>query len=291
MNSLREHDKDGGRMSETYTTEFYREIQAESLGSARAVVPLIMQLIAPRRVIDIGCGDGSWLSVFAQSGVEVQGVDGDYVSRELLLIPPERFIAADLTQPLRFDQRFDLAVSLEVAEHLPAEAAATFITSLTRLAPVVLFSAAVPLQGGNNHLNEQWPEYWALQFRRCGFVPADCLRLRFWDDDQVAWYYAQNMMFFAEPDYLASHPRLTEGFACRETPHALIHPQRFLLAAQAADYHRAYPDPLRLSLRQALAALPELTLRAAGRRFSKARTRFSGLAETFRHGQRQEKRA
>jgi hypothetical protein len=61
---------------------------------------------------------------------------------------------------------FDLAICLEVAEHLPPEAAEGFIDSLTRLAPVVLFSAAITFQVGNQHLNGQWPDYWATLFRR-----------------------------------------------------------------------------------------------------------------------------
>src|SRR5205085_11975533 len=108
----------------------------------------------------------------------------------------DRFRAIDLREPFELPRTFDLAVSLEVAEHLPASSASAFVESLTRLAPAVLFSAAVPHQGGWNHLNEQWPQYWAEIFARHGFFPVDCLRERFWDRPNVRWWYAQNMVLY-----------------------------------------------------------------------------------------------
>ena len=63
----------------------------------------------------------------------------------------------DLAQPLQIDRRFDLALSLEVAEHLPPECGSEFVQTLTDLSSVILFSAAIPFQGGTDHLNEQWP--------------------------------------------------------------------------------------------------------------------------------------
>jgi SAM-dependent methyltransferase len=124
------------------------------------VVPTVLRLVQPEPVVDVGCGDGAWLSVFRELGVNHRfGLDGDYVDRRLLQIPQDQFSATDLSLPFRLPCTFDLAVSLEVAEHLPPQSAEDFVDSLTRLAPVVLFSAAIPLQGGTHHLNEQWPDY------------------------------------------------------------------------------------------------------------------------------------
>jgi hypothetical protein len=130
---------------------------------------------------------------------DIFGIDGFYVRRELLEIPPEKFVAHDLQEPFRLDRIFDLVVSLEVAEHLPKESAAGFVESLTRLAPVVLFSAAIPFQGGEGHLNEQWPEYWARLFEARGYAPVDCLRRRVWQSPNVSWYYAQNVLIYVRP--------------------------------------------------------------------------------------------
>ena len=114
------------------------------------MVPLVLQLLPVRSVVDVGCGDGSWLVVFRKLGVkEILGIDGEYVDPGLLQIPQDCFQAFDLAKPFSLGRVFDLAVSLEVAEHLPAECAPGFVECLTRLAPSVLFSAAIPFQGGD----------------------------------------------------------------------------------------------------------------------------------------------
>ena len=157
-----------------YTTEFFEAHRDGSRRSAQVVVPLVLELVLPKRVVDVGCGVGTWLRVFVENGVtDILGIDGDYVNREHLEIPLDRFLAHDLTRPLRLSQRYDLTLSLEVAEHLPRESVSVFIDSLTYLAPLVLFSAAIPSQAGIDHVNEQWPEYWAEHFDRRGYVTVD----------------------------------------------------------------------------------------------------------------------
>src|SRR4051794_6556440 len=128
---------------EIYDREFFERHQAGARRSARVIVPRVLGLVAARSVIDVGCGQGTWLSVFAECGApDVFGIDGDYVDARRFEIPAERFEPRDLSRPFELLRTFDLAVSLEVAEHLPAAAADDFVASLTRLAPVVLFSAA-----------------------------------------------------------------------------------------------------------------------------------------------------
>jgi hypothetical protein len=143
---------------------------------------------------------------------------------------------ADLTSPLELGRRYDLAISLEVAEHLPPEAAAGFVASLTRAAPVVAFSAAIPGQGGRGHVNEQWPAYWAELFARHGYEPVDALRPLLWDDPGVEWWYAQNVVVFASAEGLGRHPRLGEHPQRGRTPLALVHPRRF--AGEVYDVER-----------------------------------------------------
>jgi SAM-dependent methyltransferase len=150
------------------------------------MAPLVLQLLPVRSVVDVGCGDGSWLAVFRELGVdEILGVDGEYIDREILQIPQDCFQAVDLSKPFDLGRVFDLAISLEVAEHLPSESAPVFVESLTRAAPLVLFSAAIPFQGGVHHVNEQWPDKWAGLFRGHDYVPVDFLRKRIWRNDAV----------------------------------------------------------------------------------------------------------
>jgi hypothetical protein len=151
------------------------------------------------------------------------------VDRGRLEIPRERFLAQDLTQPLKLERSFDLAVSLEVAEHLPAESAAMFIDGLAALASLVLFSAAAPFQGGQHHVNEQWPGYWVGRFAARGYVPIDCLRRHLWEDERVEWWYAQNLLLFAERGHLEMQPLLRQEYELAGgTAPALVHPKRYL---------------------------------------------------------------
>ena len=219
---------------ERYDREFFERFQRSQLhqgseSSAQAVVPLVVELLRPESVVDVGCATGTWLKVFEANGVtDYIGLDGDYVGADALEIPAERFVAADLRAGARLDRRFDLAVSLEVAEHLPEESAAGFVESLVQLAPVVLFSAAIPHQGGIGHVNEQWPEYWRDLFARHGYVAVDCVRPRVWDNPDVRVWYAQNTLLFVAEAELAKRPALQHEYECtRDRPLARVHPTMF----------------------------------------------------------------
>ncbi len=179
-----------------YGEEFYDKIHEGSLRSAEIVIPLLFKWIQPERVIDAGCGSGAWLSVIRSLGADnVLGLDGSWAEK-IYKLEPHTFIPADLNLPLPVDGPFDLALSLEVAEHLPSGRAESFIAELVRLSNVILFSAAVPSQGGVRHLNEQWPEYWAGLFDSHGYRALDIIRPEIWDNDQVEWWYRQNILVF-----------------------------------------------------------------------------------------------
>jgi SAM-dependent methyltransferase len=212
-----------------YDSRFFAALSEKSARSAHACVPVIMDLLSPGSVIDVGCGQGDWLRAFQQCGVsDFLGVDGDYVERDELRIPENAFLSWDLNRPLALDRRFDLAVSLEVAEHLPARAAASFIRSLTALAPAVAFSAAVPGQGGVNHLNEQWPWYWKKLFARCQYVCLDPFRKQIWSNPDVAFWYQQNLFLYVDP---AVHRALIERVGVPDRDHELTLVQTTLLQA------------------------------------------------------------
>ncbi len=244
-----------------YTEEFYRQIDDPSSRSAREIVPLLLELVGARSVVDIGCGRGTWLRVFEECGVrDIVGADGSYVESRILEIPAERFIRCDLTAPVRIDRQFDLVVSLEVAEHLPPECAEIFVDSLTRLGPVIVFSAAIPFQGGRQHINEQWPDYWASHFRRKGYLPIDCIRKRVWQNEKVHWWYAQNILLFVRTDYLESSPLLKREFeATAPNQLSIVHPKRYLAAA----------DVRNMPFRKVLVALPASFLHGLKRTIGK----------------------
>lgn len=197
-----------------------------SLRSAKEIVPFIVEMIQPKRVIDIGCGLGAWLSVFKELGVDkILGVDGDYVAHESLEIPVDDFLAHDLTKPLNLNKSFDLAISLEVAEHIPFENSEDFIGMLVDAAPVILFSAAIPHQPGESHINCQWPAFWANLFYERGYVLFDCLRIKFWQNPEVAWWYSQNMLLFVRQSHITNYPLLKKSFSyTKVSPMSFVHP-------------------------------------------------------------------
>jgi SAM-dependent methyltransferase len=163
------------------------------------VVPLVRSLLDVTSVADFGCGTGGWLAVWNRLGVkDIAGCDGPYVPGPSLLIDPIRFVVTDLARPMRLGRRFDLVQSLEVAEHLPRAAAPSFVETLTSHAPVVLFSAAAPGQGGERHVNEQPLEYWRALFGKCGFNLADPLRPYLKGDKRVESWYRYNAVFFVK---------------------------------------------------------------------------------------------
>lgn len=218
-----------------YSGQFFANIRSGSRRSAEVIVPHVMALLQPRSVLDVGCGVGAWLDVFQQHGVaDIFGVDGSYVDPQTLEIPAACFVAHDLTQPLHLARRFDLVMSLEVAEHVPSTCAEAFVDSLTAHSTAVLFSAAIPFQGGTHHVNEQWPGYWIERFQRRDYVALDCLRQPFWDNTQVEWWYTQNMLLFVRQERLADYPGLqTTRTQPAPFPLALVHPRKYLEVVDA----------------------------------------------------------
>ena len=183
----------------------YELQQQRSRTAADVIMPLVLQTTGAKSVVDVGCGVGTWLAACAQLGItDYQGIDGPYAV-ELLQIPRERFTVADLRAPLTFDRRYDLAISVEVAEHLPAEVGPAFVKQLTHAAPIVLFSAAIPGQGGTGHINERWLSEWASLFAQHDYFPVNAIRPLIWDRPEVEWWYRQNILLYMRRDHLPTN--------------------------------------------------------------------------------------
>jgi SAM-dependent methyltransferase len=254
-------DTDTRPQAETvYDAAFYADQQDGSLSSADIVVPLVLSLFPVRSVVDIGCGIGGWLSAFHDHGVgDYLGFDGDYVPRDLLKIPASRFRPTDLQALHEVGRRFDLACCLEVAEHLPAACAEQLVHTLVQAAPVVLFSAAIPFQGGTDHINEQWQSYWRELFARHGYVAVDCIRPAVAGDRRVEPWYRQNTLVYCEPQRCPpGHQPVADVDVDRVDPEMY---ERLL---------RPAPISGRQAARTMLAMLP-IVARAALRRFGAAR--------------------
>ena len=241
---------------------------AQTRRSTEAVVPLVLELVPAQSVVDLGSGVGTWLAAFAARGIEdYLGIDGDWVPVDKLEIPRDRFRTSPLDRAFSLDRTFDLAVSLEVGEHLPEHAADALVESLARLAPCVLFSAAVPSQGGTNHANEQWPDYWAERFATRGYVVVDAIRPRIWSNHSVAFWYRQNALLFARPEAISANPSLTrERERTRNAMLAVVHPELLDRVARAPDAHVRRTTARELSLRELAGAVPGALARSVRHR-------------------------
>ncbi|MGB2716119.1 MAG: methyltransferase domain-containing protein [Vicinamibacterales bacterium] len=191
----------------TYNDIYYQYINQGSLQSARVLLPLVARHFLVRSVVDFGAGQGAWLRVWQDLGTDdVLGLDGDYVDRSELLIAAKRFVAADLTKPIRLNRTFDLVQSLEVAEHLPSSAAAIFIDNLVAHGKVILFSAAAPGQGGEHHVNERPYSCWRDLFHERHYTPLDMIRPVLARDVRVEPWYRYNSFVFVHDDLLPVLP-------------------------------------------------------------------------------------
>jgi SAM-dependent methyltransferase len=187
----------------------------------REVVPFLINLVKPKNVLDVGCGTGTWLKAFEEAGIsDYIGVDGDHLDKGRLEIPQDKFYAINLCKKWKLNRKFDLVLSLEVAEHLPEENADSFVEALVTHGDTIVFSAAIPGQDGQYHLNEQWPQYWQTKFLKHGFYFHDVIRPLIWDNKKIDWWYRQNMFLLNKQN--------TENF--NNWPISIVHPELLKLA-------------------------------------------------------------
>lgn len=169
-------------------------LNTHTLAGPAEVLKRVVEAYHPRSLVDVGCGPGTWLTVAHQQGLtDIFGVD---FFDNAHLFPPaikHLFRRVDLSADWSLDRRFDVALCLEVAEHLPHESSATLVRCLTRHADTVVFSAAAPRQGGQNHINCQWPSFWQRLFNQQGYACDDRLRWLLWDRPDVEPWYRQNL--------------------------------------------------------------------------------------------------
>lgn len=194
--------EDMSKVEVVYNTEFFRRQSTGSRRSALVVLKIVFSWLAPRRIVDVGCGVGTWLAAAQELGAgAVLGIDGAHVDRSALQLPAESFAEVDLEneaigKAVTVGAKFDLVICMEVAEHLSFPRAPSFIRELASLGDAVLFSAAVPYQAGTNHINEQWPEFWAILFEAENYICLDAIRDRIWYNGDVEWWYRQNALLF-----------------------------------------------------------------------------------------------
>lgn len=210
--------------SSFYSEKFYKDISLTSLAGAKRIVPFINFLFpCIKTVVDIGCGTGAFLSYFAKQGKYIKGYDFGEGLKNNLIIDKSNFIEQDLTKPIDVKEKVDLCISLEVAEHIDKNYEDIFILNLINFSDIILFSAAIPNQGGTNHINCQWPDHWGIIFSKYGYFCYDILRPIFWEDNEIPWWYRQNIMLFINNNSKVEIDKNYANLNCMR----LIHPRKF----------------------------------------------------------------
>lgn len=211
-----------------YGTRFHTTRDADTDYAAERILSTILERIDVRSVCDVGCGVGTWLRVAKEKGVtEIAGIEGNWLDKSLLVVDPDSVTLRDLRQPIEVSRRYDLALCLEVAEHLPQERAAGLVGDLAKLSDVVLFSAAIPDQGGTEHINEQWQSYWMRLFADAGYDAFDIIRPAIWSDENIPFWYRQNSILYTRRGTLR-HAKVGKPIATPENLD-IVHPDLYEL--------------------------------------------------------------
>jgi hypothetical protein len=233
-----------------YGAAFFAGIEKGARRSADDVVALLLEIFSPTSIVDIGGGAGHWAAACLAQGVsDVLTIDGPWVPHAARAVPANCFLEHDLSLPLALERTFDLALCLEAAEHLPALAAPNLVRILANAAPVVVFSAALPGQGGNGHINEQLPSYWAHIFASQGYACFSDLRQRIWNNDAVEVWYRQNLLCFVRQSELHRWcDLLAEPIQAGDPLLDIAHPELVVRHHLRAERLEAYAHRLRFEL-------------------------------------------
>lgn len=232
----------------------YEAVREGAIRSARTCLPMIAETHGvPSGLLDVGCGEGHWMRTAVElwqprlstvGGLDlVENIDDGFpftaawdAERGDLLpmrqgphLTETREIEGEI-YPASTDYRWPMVLCLEVAEHLSPTAGDHLIAELCRVSERVVFSAAIPGQGGDGHVNEQWPAYWGERFNAHGFFLSDPWRLfgDFWEDERIEPWYRQNLLM-AQPATLFGDGRVSAPLVgIRTQPRSLVHPVTWL---------------------------------------------------------------
>jgi SAM-dependent methyltransferase len=188
-----------------YDPHYHDDKREPARRAAERILPIVLSLVDVESMVDVGCGPGSWLVAAQRLGIpRLTGVEGAWARAwfddEAEGLRAYELVFANLEDELRLPTSYDLAICIEVVEHLSPARGESFIADLCRCAPHVLLGAAIPGQQGPNHLNTRWLSYWATSFAAHRFRPIDVVREQVWNDDALLLPVRQNPVLFVRDD-------------------------------------------------------------------------------------------
>ena len=200
-------------MKNYYDKAFYDAQKQGSLKSAEHYLAYLWTFFSPGSVVDLGCGAGTWLKAAGNLGAKkLVGYDGEWNNQQNMIDERIKFIPVNLNEFIISSEKFDLAMSLEVAEHLQSESSEGFVKSLTELSDVVIFGAAYKGQGGTNHINERLHSYWGYLFQKQGYAIFDLFRSVFWGHEEIDICYTQNTFLYVDKSHVLYKSLIQKGF-------------------------------------------------------------------------------
>lgn len=223
-----------------YTGDGFKSYSSQR--SPQIILDLILDQFPVRSALDVGCGIGNWSGYLQSKNVEAIGIDGAWVPRENVKLKEGTFLVKDITEKFDLARRFDLVLCLEVAEHMSEQLGEELLNNLVRHGDVIVFSAAIPGQGGFEHVNEQWPSYWVAKFKARGYKAFDLVRPVVWGNQDVKFYYQQNCFVAiresAIPERIVEQPVAWD----------VVHP----------ELYERVRDPRTISLKKVIKNLPAI---------------------------------
>ncbi len=231
------------RMSDDERGDIYHVLHDRQLAqetektyhSATRILTMLREYTSPKSLLDVGCGLGIWLKAALDLGItDVLGIEGPWIAGAKLSVSSELIKQADLERPVSLGRRFDVVVCSEVAEHLSSNAADGLIDTLVAHGDYVLFSAAIPLQGGCGHVNEHFLNYWIKNFARHDYAVLDVFRAEIWLDRSIHWWLQQNLVLFVRRRVAESNPALRDELKVKR-PVSIVHPATYYARLKVAQ--------------------------------------------------------
>jgi hypothetical protein len=233
-----------------YPAEWHNIYGRKTEHSADVILRQLRKIFPVSSFLEAGCGSGHWTKVAQSLGVaDCIAADGEWALNNDLVIDRQIFKVADFNNPVDWGRRFDMAICLEVAEHVKGDAAEAIVESLTQASDVVYFGAAIPFQGGYGHINERWPSWWRAKFEARKYTCYDLVRPIIWHDNTIHYWYRQNAFCYVNTNNVEMTQRAVE--AQRE-----IYANAILIDAVHPEKYEDFASYRSIALRRLLPQIP-----------------------------------